>query len=149
MPVERRSLRSNKDSSSTNNNSKEKSSHSRTASKSKAVPSKKGPTDQAAKVSSGVKPSANGAELVQNGINGSQDIEMNGESSMGDKMTVVVPPSKSPKPPGQSDGDDVAVDAEGEGQSKGDATSETRKKSREQLPVGKSFRLACVVNEYH
>lgn len=138
MPVERRSLRSNKESSSTNNSSKDKSAHSRTTSKSKAAPAKKSSSEQAAKSNAGTKPVTNGNELVQNGINGSSDIDMNGESSMGDKMTVVVPPSKGSKTLEQSGKDDDAMVIEEEGTSKADADKEATVKARERLPLGLS-----------
>ena len=138
MPVERRSLRSNKESSSTSSNSKDKSAHSRTTSKSTAAPAKKASSDQAAKANPETKPATNGSEPIQNGINGSSDIDMNGESSMGDKMTVVVPPSKGTKPSGQSGMDDNAMEIEDERSSKTDPDEEAAVKAREQLPLGQS-----------
>lgn len=77
---------------------------------------------------SGDKPHLNGTDPVENGVNGTEDVEMEEESSSSnakaksgknqdgdEEMTVVVPPSKSPKPPGAPDKDkdgDVVMDAE-------------------------------------
>lgn len=73
---------------------------------------------------------ANGSDPMENGMNGSEDIDM-GEDTAGaptssfntskdrqgdEKMTVVVPPSKGPRPPGDqgNDGDVAAEGAEGQ-----------------------------------
>lgn len=85
---------------------------------------------------SGDKPHLNGSDPTENGINGSEDVEMKEESQNSkkvskpskdkdgdDEMTVVVPPakgSKSPSAPGKPTEADLAngaVDGEGEGES--------------------------------
>lgn len=64
-------------------------------------------------------PNQNGNEPSQNGVNGTQDVEMNDDTSAqkggkgknvakGENMTVVVPPSKANKPSGDK------ADAEGD-----------------------------------
>ena len=125
MPVERRSLRSSKDTPSTNNSSKEKPSHSRTTSKSKAAPAKKPSSEQPPKGTSEAKPIVNGAELTQNGINGTQDVEMNGESGSGDQMTVVVPPPRDSRTPGQPEKDEAAMDVGEDGANQDDVPQKT------------------------
>ena len=136
MPVERRSLRSNKDSSSTNSSSRDRPSHSQTTSKSKAAPTKKPTSDQTAKVDADAKPVANGTEPMQNGVNGSQDIEMNGESSSGDKMTVVVPPSKESQASGEPRKPDDAMDVDEHPNSEEAADKGALAVARKRLPNG-------------
>ncbi|MCJ1402208.1 26S proteasome non-ATPase regulatory subunit [Xylographa trunciseda] len=130
MPAERRSLRSNKDSttngekprsdsqSSTSNKDKPLPARS-TSSKGKALPTKKGINNTSAKDMSGDKSKTNGAEPVENGVNGTEDVEMaddgsdklrsNGIKDGEDEMTVVVPPPNSSKlagePPKDLEGD--------------------------------------------
>ena len=125
MPVERRSLRSSKDTSSTNNTSKEKPSHSRTTSKSKAAPAKKSSSEQPTNGISEAKAVVNGAEPTQNGINGTQDVEMNGENGSGDQMTVVVPPPRDSKTPGQPEKDEDAMDVGEDGADQVNASQKT------------------------
>ena len=140
MPGERRNLRSNKESSSTDGekarsnstssgSSKDKPVPTRsTSSKNKTLPAKKPTT----KESTADKPLANGTEPVENGVNGSQDVEMVDEaknkgdvSKKGeDEMTVVVPPSKGAKIAG-GQGDEQGDDTKMEGiEATGGATSE-------------------------
>ena len=130
MPAERRSLRSNKDSttngekprsdsqSSASNKDKPLPARS-TSSKGKALPTKRGITNTSAKDMSGDKAKPNGVEPVENGVNGSEDVEMaddevdkvrsNGIKEGEDEMTVVVPPPNSSKlagePPKDLEGD--------------------------------------------
>lgn len=132
MPGERRNLRSNKESSSSTNGEKARSNSTSsgsskdkpvptrsTSSKSKALPTKK----SSSKETAGDKPKTNGAEPVENGINGAEDVNMVddgpekvkvGSNRDGDEeMTVVVPPPKSSKlsrEPGQDEEGDVAMD---------------------------------------
>ncbi|KAL8882827.1 MAG: hypothetical protein Q9198_000241 [Flavoplaca austrocitrina] len=123
MPGERRNLRSNKESSSTNgekarsnsqsSNAKEKPVPTRsTSSKSKtAAASKK--ASNSGKDSTGSKPQSNGTEPVENGMNGADDVDMvdegpetvkaNGETD--EEITVVVPPLRNSKPSGEQDKD--------------------------------------------
>ena len=99
MP-ERRNLRSNKETSSANNGRI-------VTSKGKAILSKKGNTSGSAKEESGDQPQTTGTESIENGVNGSEDVEMDddgpervsvGTANEGDEeMTVVVPPPKSSK----------------------------------------------------
>ncbi|KAI9816547.1 MAG: 26S proteasome non-ATPase regulatory subunit [Pycnora praestabilis] len=118
--VEKRNLRSNKSdtSSSTNGdkprsnsqNSQSKPAPARTTSKGKPVPTKKPSTDSPLEEMGEDTSHTNGAEPVENGINGTQDVEMEDDNSItakksklgkdkdgDDEMTVVVPPSKSEK----------------------------------------------------
>ena len=131
MPAERRSLRSNKSetSSSANgekprsdsqssSNKKDRPTHNRSASsRSKSISTKKGVTT--AKDMSGDKPPTNGTDPVENGINGTEDIEMEEEPSKAsgrtksgkdkdgdEEMTVVVPPPKATKLSGAPQKDD-------------------------------------------
>ncbi|KAA6411699.1 MAG: proteasome regulatory particle subunit [Lasallia pustulata] len=134
-PGERRNLRSNKEASSTNgettrsdsqsSNSKDKPVPTRsTSSKGKALSSKKGPTGAASKTMSGDKPQTNGSEPTENGVNGTEDVEMtddaaarvkaSGAKEGDDEMTVVVPPPKSSKLSGNSGQDlegDIAMES--------------------------------------
>ena len=90
-----------------------------TSSKGKALPTKK----TSGKEASEDKPQTNGTEPVENGINGTEDVDMVddgpekvkvGTSNEGDdEMTVVVPPPKSSKlsgEPGKDDEGDVAME---------------------------------------
>ena len=131
MPAERRSLRSNKSETSSSPNGekprsdsqssaskKDRPTHSRSASsRAKSISSKKGVT--AAKDMSGDKPPANGTDPVENGINGTDDIEMEDDSSKStsriksakdkdgdEEMTVVVPPPKAIRLAGAPQKDD-------------------------------------------
>ena len=131
MPGERRNLRSSKEtSSSTNGEEPRSNSQSASSNKDKPVPtratSSKGknlPTKKTSgKEASEDKPQTNGTEPVENGINGTEDVDMVddgpekvkvGTSTEGeDEMTVVVPPPKSSKlsgEPGKDDEGDVAM----------------------------------------
>lgn len=156
MPAERRSLRSNKsdttngerarsDSQNSNTNSKDKPTHSRTTSKSnKTLAGKAGL--QAAKEMSGDKGRANGTEPVENGVNGTEDVEMGDESLKSklnkdgdDEMTVVVPPTKGPKlagEPGPEESGDVAMDG-----TDGDAGKSEVVDTKAKAVAGKSLVL--------
>ena len=140
MPGERRNLRSNKEptSSSTNGekarpdsqnstSNKDKPVPARTtSSKGKAIPTKKSETNTVPKDMNGEKSKTNGVDPTENGVNGTEDIEMAdettdehkaGHSKDGDdEMTVVVPPPKSSKLAGEpskdSEGDVVMENAQ-------------------------------------
>lgn len=132
MPGERRNLRSSKEtSSSTNGEEPRANSQSSSSTKDKPVPTRatslKGKT-LSAKKSAGKegaedKPHTNGTEPVENGINGTEDVDMVddgpekvkiGTNKEGeDEMTVVVPPPKSSKLSGQPNKDeegDIAME---------------------------------------
>lgn len=132
MPGERRNLRSSKEtSSSTNGEEPRSNSQGSGSNKDKPVPtratSSKGKT-LSAKKSSGKegaedKPHTNGTEPVENGINGTEDVDMVDEGpekvKIGtnkdgeDEMTVVVPPPKSSKLSGEPSHDeegDIAME---------------------------------------
>lgn len=126
MPGERRNLRSSKETSSSTNgeeprsnsqssgsNSKDKSVPTRaTSSKGKTLPTKKTSGKEGAED----KPHTNGTEPVENGINGTEDVDMVDEGpekvKVGtnkegeDEMTVVVPPPKSSKLSGEPSKDE-------------------------------------------
>ena len=70
MPSERRNLRSNKETSSTNNDRP-------ATTKGKGVNPKKGSTGGPHKDSGKDKPKINGVDSNKNGINGSEDVDMN------------------------------------------------------------------------
>ena len=95
-----------------------------TSSKGKALPSKKGSATSADKNMSGDKPQTNGSEPAENGVNGTEDVEMaddavarakaGGAKEGEDEMTVVVPPPKSSKlsgDPGRDLEGDIAMDS--------------------------------------
>ena len=132
MPGERRNLRSSKETSSPTNGEEPRSnSQSSSSNKDKPVPtratSSKGKTLPTKKISGKEgaedKPHTNGTEPVENGINGTEDVDMVddgpeqvkvGISKDGDdEMTVVVPPPKSSKlsgEPGKDDEGDIAME---------------------------------------
>ena len=133
MPVERRSLRSNKDSSTSTNGEKNRPNTQSSGSKEKAAPTTRAAANKAkaaaapkkgAKANGEEQPHANGSEPVENGVNGSQDVEMGEESKQNkdgdgdEEMTVVVPPSKGSRlsgEPGQEKDEDVSMEgAEGD-----------------------------------
>ncbi|KAL9613245.1 MAG: hypothetical protein Q9167_002205 [Letrouitia subvulpina] len=136
MPSERRNLRSNKDTSSSTNGEKARSNSQSSSSKDKPVPtrttstkaktssSKKGSSNNAAKDGGTSKSRPNGAEPVENGVNGTNDVDMADEGleptrstpvkDAEDEMTVVVPPPKGSKISSNFSEDpdgDVAMDA--------------------------------------
>ena len=127
MPGEGRSLRSGKDTSSSTNGQKARSNSQSSSSKDKPVPTRASATKGKAagpgrkgskKEASGDKPHLNGGP-VENGVNGSEDVDMIDETSEHPKsgaikdaegdMTVVVPPAKGSKLSG-----DPGQDAEGD-----------------------------------
>ena len=131
MPGERRTLRSSKETSSTNGEEPRSNSQSSSSNKDKPVPtratSSKGKTlatkKTPGKEASEDKPQTNGTEPVENGINGTEDVDMVddgpekvkvGTSNEGeDEITVVVPPPKSSKLSGEPSKDeegDVAME---------------------------------------
>lgn len=139
MPPERRSLRSNKSDTSSsangekaransqNSSSKDKPAPARaTSNKTKAGVSKKG----ASKAAGEEQPHTNGTDPVENGVNGTEDVEMKEESSANghatsnqqkdndgdEEMTVVVPAAKAAKGTGsgRDKEGDVAMDGDGD-----------------------------------
>lgn len=136
MPGERRTLRSSKESASSTNGEKARSdSQSSTSNKDKPVPTrttsskgkiqplKKASSNLSAKDGTGDKPQTNGIEPVENGVNGTEDIETADEGADqaktrqnkdGDEeMTVVVPPPKGSKlisEPSKDDDGDIAME---------------------------------------
>ena len=142
MPGERRNLRSSKETSSSTNgeeprsNSQSASSNKdkpvptrATSAKGKTLPTKKPPGKEAAEDKS----HTNGTEPVENGINGTEDVDMVddgpekvkiGTKKEGeDEMTVVVPPPKSSKLSGEPGKDE-----------EGDTTMENTDKSESVSP---------------
>lgn len=124
MPGERRNLRSNNKESSPSTNgekapsdsqssssNKDKSVPTRTSSKGNVFHSKEVSINSAVKDAAGDKPHTNGAEPVENGVNGSKDVDMSddgqdhGKPSINtdgdDSMLVVVPTPKGSKPSGE------------------------------------------------
>ena len=134
MPGERRNLRSNKETSSQTNGEKARSDSQSSSSKDKPVPTRatsskgkaippKKTTTTSAKDPNEDKPQINGNGPTENGVNGTEDVEMADEGAervkVGtgkegeDEMVVVVPPPKSSKlfgEPGKDDGGDVAME---------------------------------------
>lgn len=134
MPGERRNLRSSKETSSQTNGEKARSdsqsSSSKdkpvptraTSSKGKAIPPKKALTNSA-KDGNEDKPQTNGNGPIENGVNGTEDVEMADDSAVAvkggtvkdgeDEMVLVVPPPKSSKlsgEPGKDGEGDVAME---------------------------------------
>lgn len=134
MPGERRNLRSSKETSSQTNGEKARSdsqsSSSKdkpvptraTSSKGKAIPPKKAMTNSA-KDGSEDKPQTNGNGPIENGVNGTEDVDMADDSAVAvkvgtgkdgeDEMVLVVPPPKSSKlsgEPGKDGEGDVAME---------------------------------------
>lgn len=158
MPVERRSLRSNSkgDTSSSTNGEKARSNSNSTsgkdkaapttrsaANKAKSAPAKKGVTGKGASGSnsnsnmSGDQPQRNGTDPVENGGNGSEDVEMEEDTAGGptssiqtsrehdgDQMTVVVPPAKGARLSGQDNKKDKEDDVAMKGTDETDAQPE-------------------------
>ncbi|PYH88892.1 terpenoid synthase [Aspergillus ellipticus CBS 707.79] len=151
MPAERRSLRSNsKSDTSSSANGEKASSNSQNASSKKDKPAptraaankaKSASTNKAASSNSSAnsgmgeqrdQPRANGSDPTENGVNGSEDVEMGEDTAGGptssfnasqdrkgdEKMTIVVPPTKGSRLSGEKGADqegDVAMEgAEGE-----------------------------------
>ena len=131
----------------TSGSNKDKSASGRgAANKAKSAATKKS-TNNASNSGMGDRdqPHANGSDLKENGVNGSEDIEM-GEDSAGaptssfnvskdrqgdEKMTVVVPPSKGSRLPGSQgkDGDVAMHGAEDEDSHKSEAEVDPRAKA--------------------
>ena len=132
MPGERRNLRSNKETSSSANGEKARSNSQSSSAKDKPVPTRSTSSKSKTATSTGKKatnsgkdgnsskPRLNGTEPIENGVNGTDDIDMvdegheivkaNGEAD--EEMTVVVPPRNS-KLLGEQDKeshDDTAMD---------------------------------------
>ncbi|KAI4205247.1 MAG: hypothetical protein LQ350_000569 [Teloschistes chrysophthalmus] len=123
MPSERRNLRSNKETSSSTNGEKGRSNSQSSSAKDKPVPtrstSSKSKTSSskksagAGKEDKGSKPQTNGTEPVDNGVDGTEDVDMvddghpsvNADRDADEEMTVVVPPPKSSKLSGGHDDD--------------------------------------------
>ncbi|KAJ5632949.1 26S proteasome regulatory subunit rpn3 [Penicillium lividum] len=170
MPAERRSLRSNNksDASSSANGEKARSNSQSSsakdkaapttraaANKAKATPAKKGATKGA---NNGMEENdqshINGSKSTENGVNGSEDVEM-GEDTAGapkssfnarkdrngdEKMTVVVPPTKgsrSSNKAGQAKDEDVTM----EGSENDDAELETDPKTKAIQDIKTNFTL--------
>ncbi|KAJ5110936.1 hypothetical protein N7532_001471 [Penicillium argentinense] len=145
MPAERRSLRSNNksDTSSSANGEKARSNSQSSsakdkaapttraaANKAKAAPAKKGAAKGASDAGMGEddKSHVNGSKSTENGVNGSEDVEMEEDTAgaptssfnssknrNGDeKMTVVVPPTKGSKSSGNKE-EDVTMEGTDEG----------------------------------
>lgn len=143
MPAERRSLRSNNKSDTSSSANGEKT-RSGSQSSNSNKDNKSAPTRAAANKAKSTKtasdagmgeqrdqPHANGADSTKNGVNGSEDVEMGEDTAGGptssfnaskdrngdQKMTVVVPPSKGSKAPGDKGQDRGDVSMKGtEGQ---------------------------------
>ncbi|KAL8950342.1 MAG: hypothetical protein Q9222_003628 [Ikaeria aurantiellina] len=138
MPSERRNLRSNKETSSSTNGGKARSNSQSSNAKDKPVPTQSTSSKSKAsagrkvansgKESSGSKPQTNGTDPIENGVNGTGDVDMvdeghepvkaNGDAD--EEMTVVVPPSKGSKLSGEH-GDDPSDDTAMDGTDQADA----------------------------
>ncbi|KAL8739878.1 MAG: hypothetical protein Q9184_008555 [Pyrenodesmia sp. 2 TL-2023] len=126
MPSERRNLRSSKEPSSSTDGKKARSNSQSSSAKDKPVPMRSTSSRSKASVAkkasssgkegSGSKPQTNGIEPLENGANGSEDVdmvdegeepvEMNGD--VDEEMTVVVPPLKGSKLSGENGSDEQA-----------------------------------------
>ncbi|MCJ1314456.1 26S proteasome non-ATPase regulatory subunit [Agyrium rufum] len=150
MPGDRRSLRSNKDNASSTESEKARSDSQNTSKKDKPVPARS--TSSKSKVPSakkglnttkdinGDESKTNGAEPIENGVNGAEDVEMSDEkpSKTGkegeDEMTVVVPPAKGAKL-----SSDNAPDAEGDLKATEEVTEEKTEAVEAVDPVSKAI----------
>lgn len=127
MPIDRSNLRSNKDTSSSANGEESRSNSQSSSTKDKPVPTRaasKGKSQPAKKTAkdSEDKHHLNG-QPIENGVNGTEDVEMKDEGADGgksgpvkegeDEMTVVVPPPKSSKLAGNSQEPQGDVEMEG------------------------------------
>ncbi|KAJ5772129.1 26S proteasome regulatory subunit rpn3 [Penicillium odoratum] len=170
MPAERRSLRSNNksDASSSANGEKARSNSQSSSAKDKAAPTTRAAANKAkaAPAKKGASKGANngmeendqshinGSKSTENGVNGSEDVEM-GEDTAGapkssfnarkdrngdEKMTVVVPPTKgsrSSNKAGQTKDEDVTM----EGSENDDAELETDPKTKAIQDIKTNFTL--------
>ncbi|PGH15285.1 hypothetical protein AJ80_05638 [Polytolypa hystricis UAMH7299] len=127
MPAERRTLRSNNSDASANGekarSNKDKPAPTRSAAgRSKNLQAKKG----SANTMSGDHSHTNGSDPVENGVNGTEDVEMGDDAANGstpskhardgegdEEMTVVVPPSKSSRLSGEPEQNEPDVAMEG------------------------------------
>ncbi|KAK2753824.1 26S proteasome non-ATPase regulatory subunit [Onygenales sp. PD_40] len=126
MPSERRTLRSNKSDASANGDKARSNSQSSSSTKDKPAPTRPSTRSKtskgAAKSMAADQPHTNGSEPVENGVNGSDDVEMaddaangspqQGEAEGDDEMTVVVPPAKGSRLSGEPEQNqqDVAME---------------------------------------
>jgi 26S proteasome regulatory subunit N3 len=109
---------------------------------------------------SGDQPQRNGTDPVENGANGSEDVEMEEDTAGGptpsiptsrehdgDQMTVVVPPAKGARLSGQDNKkeDDVAM----EGSDEKDAADEPEVDPRVKAVQGRSFELVQNRDKHH
>ncbi|KAL4922167.1 hypothetical protein BDW62DRAFT_207919 [Aspergillus aurantiobrunneus] len=170
MPAERRSLRSNNksDTSSSANGEKTRSgSQSSSSNKDKPAPTRaaanKAKSTKAASSNtasdSGMgeqrdQPHTNGADSTKNGVNGSDDVEMEEDTAGGptssfnanknrkgdQKMTVVVPPTKGSKVPGDK-GQDQEGDVAMEGAESEEPKSEIDPKTKAIQDIKTNFTL--------
>ncbi|KAL9603689.1 MAG: hypothetical protein Q9219_001008 [cf. Caloplaca sp. 3 TL-2023] len=132
MPGERRNLRSNKESSSSTNGEKARSNSQSSSAKDKPVPTRSTSKSKASssskkfnslgKEGAGNKRQTNGAEPVENGVGGTEDVDMvdedheqvkaNGDAD--EEMTVVLPPTKGTNLSGENGKDpqgDITMDS--------------------------------------
>ena len=116
MPSERRNLRSSKETSSSTNGDNARSNSQSSSAKDKPVPTRS--TSSKTKAAASKKatgsdksgnPPTNGSEPVENGVNGTDDMDMedndhgpvNADKEPDEEMTVVVPPLKGSKLSGE------------------------------------------------
>ncbi|KAF3482370.1 26S proteasome non-ATPase regulatory subunit 3 [Arthroderma uncinatum] len=125
MPAEKRTLRSNRSDASANGDKPRSNSQSSSSNKDKPAPTRsaasRGKAAPARKPASGSKKDSSqskGSDLVENGVNGAEDVQMSEEHVNGsvspkqldrddndgdEEMTVVVPPSKASRLSGEPD----------------------------------------------
>lgn len=152
MPAEKRNLRSNRSDTSANGEKARSNSQTAGSNKDKAAPttraaSTRSKANQAKKASpntmAGDQSQSNGTEPAENGVNGSEDVEMGGDSQPkgsrdedGDEeMTVVVPPTKGSKQSGESNKDQEMGENEDKREEKVDP------KEKAMLDVRSNFAL--------
>ncbi|KAL2058480.1 hypothetical protein ABVK25_001208 [Lepraria finkii] len=158
MPGERRNLRSSKENSSSTNGEKARSNSQSSSSKDKPVPtramSSKGkavPKKTSGKETAGDKPQTNGTESIENGINGTDDIDMvDGPEKVKigkegeDEMTVVVPPPKGSKlsgEPGKDYEGDIAMDNTEGAETTGPEANQVDPKVKAVIDIKANFSL--------
>ncbi|KAL8874055.1 MAG: hypothetical protein Q9174_000560 [Haloplaca sp. 1 TL-2023] len=159
MPSERRNLRSSKETSSSTNGENARSNSQSSSAKDKPVPTRS--ASSKAKVAAskkatgsdkGAKPQTNGSEPLENGVNGTDDVDMedddhgpvNADNEPDEEMTVVVPPPKGSKLSGEQDKDsqgDIAMKSLGQPEGGLKETEEVDPKVKAAIDIKANYLL--------
>ncbi|KAL8973328.1 MAG: hypothetical protein Q9183_000021 [Haloplaca sp. 2 TL-2023] len=159
MPGERRNLRSNKETSSSTNGDNARSNSQSSGAKDKPVPTRSTSSKTKAAASkkatgseTGGSPQTNGSEPVENGVNGTEDVDMddddhgpmNADKEPDEEMTVVVPPLKGSKLSGEQGKDpqgDIAMESLGQPESGTKETEEVDPKVKAATDIKANYSL--------